>query len=403
MGLLRHRTVRALLGAQLLSASGDYAYMVALGVWLWSTTGSALWVAAGVLARMVPGVILGTIGGRMADRLHRRRLMIGADAVRCVQMTALALMVAGGLPAWSVVAVVATIACTGLPWVPAAVKYVSEIVDEDDQARMNSIYELSAQVAVFVGPGIAAILLAASDAMWPVFALNAVTFVLSAALIRCLPPGAPAGAEEAGSTARTSGLRLVVASAATMVISAAVFMQTLQFGFEQAAFPIVSTEVLDLGDGGAGLLFAALGVGGLVAAPLSTRLVAWMSPPRLLTLTFAVEAVFVGVLGFRLPGPLAVAAAFMAGIASFAFEVAVLAALQQFVAPEQVGAFYGTLGAVASAGMLLGAFVLPTFTEVFAIGEVVVASAVVSVIVAAVVWRKAGGLTDALRSPSEAA
>ena len=72
---LRSRDLRWLLGSQLVSSSGSWAYNVALMVLLFDRTHSASWVAAGALCRFLPMLVFSAYGGVIAERFERVRLM----------------------------------------------------------------------------------------------------------------------------------------------------------------------------------------------------------------------------------------------------------------------------------------------------------------------------------------
>src|SRR3954449_11116987 len=93
-----HRSFRHLAAALAASQIGDWLYNVALLTVVYERTGSASWVALTTAARVVPIVVLGPLGGVVADRFDRRRVMIVSDVVRMALMGALALAAAAGLP-----------------------------------------------------------------------------------------------------------------------------------------------------------------------------------------------------------------------------------------------------------------------------------------------------------------
>ncbi len=83
--LLRaHPELRRLFLAHTISRAGDAFNTVALVVLVFNLTGSGLGVAGAVMFEGVPVLILGPVAGLAADRLPRRRLMVGADVFRCV-------------------------------------------------------------------------------------------------------------------------------------------------------------------------------------------------------------------------------------------------------------------------------------------------------------------------------
>src|SRR5690348_12800049 len=92
------RPFHLLISSLAVSSCGDWLYNVALLAFVYERTGSATWVSLTTAARVLPVVVLGPLGGVMADRYDRRRLMIGADLVRAGLMVMLGIVAATGLP-----------------------------------------------------------------------------------------------------------------------------------------------------------------------------------------------------------------------------------------------------------------------------------------------------------------
>src|SRR5579862_8548022 len=92
------RPFRLLLTSLAVSSIGDWLYNVALLALVYERTGSATWVSLTTAARVLPMVALGPLGGVLADRYDRRRLMVGADLIRTALMVLLGIVAAAGLP-----------------------------------------------------------------------------------------------------------------------------------------------------------------------------------------------------------------------------------------------------------------------------------------------------------------
>src|ERR1700712_805945 len=97
---LRNRAFAKLVGALAVSGAGDWLYHVALLALVWDRTHSTGWLTATTVARVAPMVLLGPIGGLLAQRMNRRRLLVVSDLVRLVTMVALSLVAFAGLPIW---------------------------------------------------------------------------------------------------------------------------------------------------------------------------------------------------------------------------------------------------------------------------------------------------------------
>lgn len=88
------RSFRQYYTGQTLSLVGDGLRTLAVPLLVFKLTGSALSTGISYVCEIVPFALFGLIGGSLADRVDRRTLMIGADAVRCTVMALFALLFA---------------------------------------------------------------------------------------------------------------------------------------------------------------------------------------------------------------------------------------------------------------------------------------------------------------------
>src|ERR1700704_4637461 len=91
-----NRPLRRLLAALAVSQMGDWLYNLALLAFVYDRTQSVTWTAVTTAARVLPMVLLGPLGGVLADRYDRRRLMIASDVVRIGAMVLLAVVALAG-------------------------------------------------------------------------------------------------------------------------------------------------------------------------------------------------------------------------------------------------------------------------------------------------------------------
>ena len=187
---LRSRDFRLLWSGQTISLVGDGAFIVALGWKSFEFTGSR-----GTLALVLMGhgtAMLATllIGGALADRYPRRTLMIVSDLSRCAVMVALlAVDATGNLELWSLIALAVLYGAGDGFFYPAYGGIVPLVVDEHHLASANALTGLSRQAAFVVGPAVAGAVYGVWGAS-SVFALNAGSFVVAAALMSIARPRA---------------------------------------------------------------------------------------------------------------------------------------------------------------------------------------------------------------------
>lgn len=191
-GLLAVREVRLVVGASLLSVLGDQVARVALAVTVYDRTGSALLSAASWALTMLPWVLGGPVLTAYADLLPRRRVLVGCDLVRAAVLLLLAVP---GVPLLAVVLVLALAELLAPPASAAGTALLFDVLDEDQAtsgaAITSTVHELG-QVGGFLVGGVLVASVGASGA----FLLDALTFLLSAALLARLPARPAAVAQE---------------------------------------------------------------------------------------------------------------------------------------------------------------------------------------------------------------
>jgi MFS family permease len=174
----RAGAVRRLALAGLISLAGTDASGVAFSFALFAQTHSTIWLAAGMLVSFGLGSVLAPLGGAVADRAPRKALMVGADLVSA---TSFATLLLWHTP-WALLSVSVVSTAAGLVFGPAANAAIPNLAGEDQLARANALIATGGNVGKAVGRlGAGALVGLCGFAV--VFALNAVSFLVSAALI----------------------------------------------------------------------------------------------------------------------------------------------------------------------------------------------------------------------------
>ena len=188
--VLAHRDFRFLWLAQSASVVGDNIVIVALALFVIGLTGSATDLGLVLAAYALSLVTFLLIGGVWADRLPRHRLMMATDLARFSLHALLAVLIlAGSVRIWELVAIEALYGGAEAFSRPAANGLLPQTVPEADIQQATAITGMSANVAEFLGPALATALVLGAGAGWA-FALDAVTFLASAALLSRVRPRA---------------------------------------------------------------------------------------------------------------------------------------------------------------------------------------------------------------------
>ncbi len=98
---LGRRDMRLLVGSFVVDGLGSWAYFAVLLVYVYERTGSATWVAATTASRWIPGLLLATFGGVVADRYERTRVMVVSALVSAALMCLMGACGLGRTVRWS--------------------------------------------------------------------------------------------------------------------------------------------------------------------------------------------------------------------------------------------------------------------------------------------------------------
>ena len=279
---LRHRNFRLLWGGQLVSFSGTMMQSAAI---LWHVSllvpddrkGLALGLVG--LVRIVPIIAFSLISGVVADVLDRRKLMLVTQSSMAVFAGLLALLTFRGLHAlWPIYLLSALGSAAGAFDGPARQSLIPNLVPREHLPNAISLNTIMFQLASVTGPSLAGAVIGVLGVGWA-YLFNAVSFltVIAALLLMRDVRAAGTGDEEAPRTritlkAAAEGLRFVFRAdmiRSTMLLD---FFATF-FSSATALLPIFAQDILEVGAGGYGWLYAAPSLGALLASAGMVRAV----------------------------------------------------------------------------------------------------------------------------------
>ena len=185
--MLRHRDFRNLFLGQSLSTFGDRIVFVALALYV-TEIGSPTDVGLVLAAHAVPLVGFILLGGVVADRIARTRVMIASDAARCALHALLAALIfTGAVEIWHIVVIEALYGCAEAFFKPAQTGLLPQTVPEEEIQPARAASSTIETVAEFAGPALATALVLGLGAGWA-FALDAATFLVSIAFLLRVRP-----------------------------------------------------------------------------------------------------------------------------------------------------------------------------------------------------------------------
>lgn len=269
-GLL-HRTsaFRLLFFATFASGLGTWIAVIALTVDVYDRTGSANWVSALLVADFLPAVAIGLLFGPLIDRLSRRRIMVVADLARLGIFAVLPFTTSPG----QIVALAAAAGFATGFFRPASYAAIPNLVNEDDLPAANSLLRGGEYLSWTIGTAIGGIIVAASGPD-PAYVVNALTFLVSAALIFRIPTRL---LQVAAAVSRghwrdiADGFAIVFRSRVLLAVFFAWNLVMLALAGINVAEIVLAKEVFNGGDVGFGLMWAASGLGLLIGSLWAPR------------------------------------------------------------------------------------------------------------------------------------
>ncbi len=396
--VFRNRNLRRLNLAFAGSVIGDWAYGVAASVYAYRQGGVAVVGLLGVV-RFVSMAVLAPFAALLADKFDRKRVMIAADGVRVVLVLTAALLIEFDGPPLAVYALAVVTSIVGTAFRPALAALMPSLANHPGELTAANVASSTIEsIGFFVGPAIGGSLLSVAD-IATVYVFNAATFVWSALLVvglRSVIATAPvdltdinAPISEPSTDERPSlfagvgdGFREIFTNRDIRLLIGLCVAQTVVAGASVVFGVAIALDLLDLGNGGVGLLDSALGVGGLLGGFVALMLAQRGSLARDFGLGIILWATPLFLIAAWPTLPSTLIAMAIIGIANSVVDVNAYTILQRLVPDEVMGRVFGAMESAVVGGMALGALLMPILISTIGLRSgLVVIGAGVSVVV----------------------
>ena len=301
--MLRDRSIRALLAAQLVSTSGTQMTFLALPWFVLATTGSAARMGAVLAAELVPVGLLGVPSGAVAARLGARRTMLICDAARVPLIVLVPVLHWSG--ALSFPALLAIVFCVGIfnaPYSSSRSSILPELLGEEEGvvAQASSLFEGGRTATTIAGPVIGGLLIGFIGSA-SVLVVDAASYVVAFALVAVFVRGGRRHATTDDARGVLAGIRFVfrdplIGPAAVVSIGLNLLASALF-----ASLPVLVFLRYDANPRIAGLLFASFGVGSVLGSVVAYRAVARLPLLKVAGVALVLSALPLWLLALRLP------------------------------------------------------------------------------------------------------
>jgi MFS family permease len=391
-----------LLAALATSQLGDWLYNLSLLAYVQQRTHSTAWLGITTAARIGPLVVGGPIGGLIADRFDRRRLMFASDVLRAGIMGALVLVALAGLPVALVPVLAAAATLAGVVYPPSVAAVTPRLVESDRLAAANAARGMITPVCVTAGPALGAVLLLIGPPA-VAFAINAATFVVSGLLIASIPAGpefvpAPRPADGEGDAADSAtdrihaivtelhqGVQALRAAPEAGWMVSADTAASLVYGAQTVLLLLVAGR-LGLGADGYGYLLAAQGAGGIAGAALAGRLGRAAGASATLAAALVMVALPLPILAVTTSVGVALAVGVVGGAGALIVEVVADTRLQQTLDESRLGCAYGFAFAASIGGIAVGGVIAPVLVAIAGLDGALCLIAAAVLALASLVW-----------------
>jgi len=265
---LKHRNFQLFFGGQLISVTGTWMQTVALSWLVYRLTGSTLLLGTVGFASQIPILLVAPLGGAMADRHNRQRIVIGTQTASMVLAFLLAaLTLTGRVQVWHILVLATLLGVANAFDVPARQAFLVDMVGREDLMNAIALNSTTFNGARIVGPAVAGILVAMIGEGWCFFA-NAVSYVAVIVGLVTMQVRRPAQKPPSGSPLAhiLEGFRFVRHARPIRAILLLLALISLAAMPYTVLMPVFADRILHGGARGLGILMSATGVGALLAA-----------------------------------------------------------------------------------------------------------------------------------------
>ena len=267
---LQYRNFQYFFTGQLISLIGTWMQSIAEQWLVYRITGSAVLLGAMGFTDQIPVFLLSPIGGIVADRYSRRRVVMATQAASMLLASVLAtLTLTGTVRVWHLFVLTGLLGVVNAFDVPARQAFTVDMVGKPDLMNAIALNSSMFNASRMVGPAVAGILVAKIGEGWCFFT-NAVSYIAVLAGLWLMKVERHETSHQPGSPLSkiVEGFRFVVHNSPVhtlMVMLGVLSLAGLPF---MVLLPIFANRILHGGADTLGMLMGASGVGALMAALL---------------------------------------------------------------------------------------------------------------------------------------
>jgi MFS family permease len=264
---LRHRNFQLFFSGQLISLIGTWMQSVAQSWLVYRLTGSSLLLGSVGFASQFPVFLVAPLGGIVADRCNRQKVVIGTQALSMVLAFILSfLTLTGFVQVWHIFVLAALLGVVNAFDIPGRQAFLVDMVGKEDLMNAIALNSSMFNGARILGPAIAGVVVARIGEGWCFFAngVSYIAVIVGLFMMRVRPSSVPI---EASPLAHLKeGFRFAYQTAPIRAILLLLGLVSLVAMPYTVLMPIFADKILHGGARALGILMGATGVGALLGA-----------------------------------------------------------------------------------------------------------------------------------------
>jgi len=265
---LRHRNFQLFFSGQLISLVGTWMQNVAQAWLVYRLTGSSLLLGAAGFASQFPVFLTAPIGGIVADRLNRQRIVIATQVASMILAFVLALLTLSHMvKVWHIFVLAALLGVVNAFDIPGRQSFLVDMVGKEDLMNAIALNSSMFNGARVIGPAIAGILVAKIGEGWCFFAngVSYIAVIIGLFMIRVQFP-ARLAAQASPMAHMAEGFRFVRNTGPIRALLLLLGLVSLVAMPYTVLMPVFADRILHGGAQALGILMGATGVGALLGA-----------------------------------------------------------------------------------------------------------------------------------------
>ena len=265
---LKHRNFQLFFSGQLISLIGTWMQSIAEAWLVYRLTGSSLLLGSVGFASQIPVFLVAPVGGIVADRYDRRRIVIGTQIASMLLASTLAFLVLSHhIRIWHIFVLAALLGVVNAFDIPGRQAFLVDMVGKEDLMNAIALNSSMFNGARIVGPAIGGILVARIGEGWCFFS-NAVSYiaVITGLIMMRVPYRAYSAPPGSHLSHIIEGFRFARRTGPIRALLSLLGLVSLVAMPYAILMPVFAAKILHGGARGLGILMGATGVGALLGA-----------------------------------------------------------------------------------------------------------------------------------------